>query len=177
MVCILIISSRTIWGVNEMLHHGEGGKMPGMLFHALHRAHVNSVHAELNRRGLCGLGSPMILFILDHHGDHGEIASQRELAQALRVSPATIATSLKSMERLGYVEKRVDEQDARRNRVTITEKGISAVKQCNEVFCEIDRRMMAGLTEQEQELLEQLHRKMYDNLNAWKKGGCCPCED
>lgn len=147
-----------------------------MLFHALHRLHVNALQAELNARGLSDLGSPMILFILDHHGDRGEIASQRELAQALRVSPATIATSLKSLERMGYVEKRVDKNDARRNRVIITEKGMLAVKQCNEVFAEIDHRMMEGFTPQEQEDLNRLHQKMFDNLTAHRKsekGGCC----
>lgn len=150
-------------------------EMPGMLFHTLHRIHRNAVQAELNARGLADVGSPLILFILDHRGDHGEIASQRQLAQALRVSPATIATSLKSLERLGYVEKRVDEQDARRKRVLITEKGKAAVRQCFEVFCEIDRKMMEGFSAQEQENLDCLHRKMIDNLGGDRKGGCCPC--
>lgn len=150
-------------------------EMPGLLFHALHRAHMNVLQSELNARGLSDLGSPMILFILDHHGDHGEIASQRELARTLRVSPATIATSLKSLERMGYVEKRVDEKDARRNRVTITEKGLAAVKQCFEIFGEIDRRMMQDFTPEEQEVLDCLHRKMLNNLGGMKpckEGGC-----
>lgn len=160
-----------------MLSHNETKGMPAMLFHALHRTHMNTVQAELNSRGLSDVGSPMILFILDHHGDRGEIASQRELAQALRVSPATIANSLKSLERLGYVEKRPDEQDNRRNRVIITEKGKAAVQQCFQVFCEIDRRMMEGLTEQEQDDLNRLHHKMLENLSGETKneqGGCCP---
>lgn len=150
-------------------------EMPGLLFHALHRAHRNALHTELHARGLSDLGSPLILFILDHHGDHGEIASQRELARTLRVSPATIANSLKSMERMGYVEKRVDEKDARRNRVIITEKGLSAVKQCFEIFGEIDRRMTEGLTPEEQDDLDRLHRKMLNNLGGMKpckEGGC-----
>ena len=159
-----------------MLESAETKEMPGLLFHVLHRAHMNALQAELNARGLSDLGSPMILFILDHHGDRGEIASQRELARALRVSPATIATSLKSMERLGYVEKHVDEKDARRNRVMITEKGLAAVKQCFEVFGEIDRRMMEGFSPEEQNDLDRLHRKMLNNLGGWEpceKGGCC----
>ena len=159
-----------------MLATSNMQNMPGMLFHTLHRVHKNVVQAQLGARGLADVGAPMILFILDHHGDHGEIASQRELAQALRVSPATIAISLKSLERLGYVEKRVDKSDARRNRVLITEKGKAAVQQCFAVFQEVDRRMMEGLTEQEQEELECLHRKMLDNLGGPKpceEGGCC----
>lgn len=156
----------------------ETKSIPGILFHALHRAHVNAVQTELHARGLSDLGSPMILFILDHHGDHGEIASQRELAQALRVSQATIATSLKSLERLGYVEKRLDDRDNRRNRIAITEKGAAAVKQCFEVCGEIDRRMMEGFSSQEKEDLNRLQHRMLENLNVYKKngkGGCCPC--
>lgn len=151
--------------------------LPGMLVHAIHRARANAVSAELHARGLADVGSPMILFILDHHGNEGEIASQRELAEALRVSPATIATSLKSLERLGYVEKKADEQDGRRNRVMITEKGKAAVKQCFELFDEIDRRMTVGISRQEQQIFVSLQRKMLDNLSAWDKdgkGGCCP---
>ena len=161
-----------------MLTHIETKEMPGILFHALHRSHVNAVQTELHERGLTDLGSPLILFILDHHGDHGEIASQRELAQTLRVSQATIAMSLKSLERLGYVEKRLDDRDNRRNRVAITEKGEAAVKQCHEVFAEVDRRMLEGFDLQEKEELDRLHRKMLENLGVRKKkekGGGCLC--
>lgn len=161
-----------------MLSSAETKNIPGILFHALHRTYMNAVQSELHERGLSDLGSPLILFILDHHGDHGEIASQRELAQALRVSQATVATSLKSLERLGYVEKRLDDRDNRRNRVAITEKGTAAVKQCFQVCHEIDRRMMEGLSLQEKEDLDRLHRKLLDNLGERKKcgkGGNCPC--
>ena len=153
-------------------------EVPAILFHALYRTHIYAVKTELNARGVSGLGSPLILLILQHRGDHGEIASQRELARHLRVSPATIATSLKSLERLGYVEKRLDDRDNRRNRVAITAKGAAAVEECFQVFQEVDRRMMEGLTPEEQETLDRLHRKMLDNLGTWKKtekGGCCPC--
>jgi DNA-binding MarR family transcriptional regulator len=161
-----------------MLDLSETKGMPGIRFHALHRAHANAVQSELHRRGLSDLGSPLILFILEHHGDHGEIASQRELAQTLHVSQATIATSLKSLERLGYVEKRCDDRDNRRNRVAITEKGAAAVKQCFEVFQDIDLRMLEGLSPQEREELERLHCKVLKNLGALEdeeKGGCSPC--
>ena len=62
-----------------MLTHIETKEMPGILFHALHRSHVNAVQTELHERGLTDLGSPLILFILDHHGDHGEIAASGSL--------------------------------------------------------------------------------------------------
>lgn len=150
--------------------------VPGMLFHSIHRARMAAVTEKLHERGLSDLGSPMILFILDCHGEKGEIAGQRVLAQALHVSPATIAVSLKSMERMGYVEKKVDEKDARRNRVIITEKGERALSQCFDLFREIDERMMDGFSDEERTLLDQLHRKILNNLEPQekaKKGGCC----
>lgn len=163
-----------------MLEAEQTHDMPGMLFHVLHRAYANAVQAELKARGLSDLGSPMILFILSHQGNGGEIASQRALSEELLVSPATIATSLKSLERLGYVEKRVDGTDARRNRVAITAKGVAAVKQCFEVFHAIDARMMQGFTPEEAHDLDRLHRKMLDNLGSetfGRKGDCCPCSE
>lgn len=164
-----------------MVSHNKTDEMPGMLFHAVHKARMHAIKSELQARGLSDLGSPMILFILDHHGKKGEIASQRELAQALNVSPATIAVSLKSLERLGYVEKKADEHDARCNRVIITEKGEQAVKQCFELFEEIDARMMEGFSIEERETLNQLHKKVLTNLDVWKKdekgGTCVCCED
>ncbi len=164
-----------------MLTSGETAQIPGILFHILHRAHVNAVQTELHARGLSDLGSPLILFILQHHGEGGAIASQRELAQALHVSPATVAMSLKSLERLGYVAKRADENDARRNRITITEKGTLAVERCLAVFQEVDRRMMSGLSPRERGDLDRLLRKMLDNLGAdrqceaCEEGGCGLC--
>ena len=156
----------------------ETRDIPGILFHALHRAYINAVQAQLHDRGLSDLGSPLILFILHRRGDRGEISSQRELAQALGVSQATIATSLKSLERLGYVERRLDDRDNRRNRIAITEKGAAAVRQCVAVCEEVDRRMTCGLSQQELTQLEGLHRKMLDNLSQRKepeKGGRRPC--
>ena len=76
------------------------------------------------------------------------------------------------------MKKRLDDRDNRRNRVAITEKGKAAVKQCFQVCHEIDRRMMEGLSLQEKEDLDRLHRKLLDNLGEWKKcekGGRCPC--
>ena len=163
-----------------MAEHSREEVMPGMLFHILHRAFLNAAQAELSANGLADLGSPMILFILHRRGTNGEIARQQVLSQELRVSPATIATSLKSLERLGYVEKRSDPHDARCKRIAITEKGLAAMNRCMDIFQQLDRHMLEGLTQQEQLDLERLHRKMLENLEPnWpcEKGGNHPCSE
>lgn len=141
-------------------------KVPGILFHSLHRAHHNAIKTELIASGLEDLGSPMLLFILERQGEDGEIPAQKELADMLRVSPATVAVSLKSLERSGYVEKRADPTDQRCKRVTITPKGIRAVETCYAVFKHVEERMFEGFCEEECRQLNDYHWKMLCNLRG-----------
>ena len=87
------------------------------------RSFFATLQAELTAHGLDDLGSPPILFVIRDWEKTGRLASQKELADALHISPATMAVSLKSLERGGYVEKRGDPADQRCKRVAITEKG------------------------------------------------------
>jgi len=140
--------------------------VPGMLFQELTRVRHSAMHAELAARGLGDLGAPMILFVLKHRGQKGEISVQRELADMLHVSPATIAVSLKSLEKGGYVEKRADSADARRKRIALTAKGTEAVEVCAAAFRAIDERMFCSLTEAETGLLLGYLQRMLENLRA-----------
>ena len=74
----------------------------GVLEHKLHQAHRNAVQAELNAAGLQEVGHPLLLCILRSAGDRcpdGQVQAQRELSSLLDISPAAVATSLKSLEK------------------------------------------------------------------------------
>ena len=129
--------------------------LPGILVHAIHRLHRNAVQTKLSAMGLEGVGSPMILMLLKRRGAEGGGAYQRELADALRISPAAIAMSLQSLERAGY---------QRRKRVVITPRGAAAVETCRDALAAADAQMLAGFTAQERETLTALHLRMLDNL-------------
>jgi len=137
---------------------------PGMLFQELTRVRHNAVLAELACRGLGDLGAPMILFVLRHRKEAGQSVVQRQLSDVLRVSPATIAVSLKSLERGGYVERRSDAADARRKRIALTPKGVEAVALCETVFSKIDTRMLCGLDGEEIMRLTGYLNRMLENL-------------
>jgi DNA-binding MarR family transcriptional regulator len=147
--------------------------LPGMLFHELSRIRNNKVNALLAARGLGDLGAPMILFTLKHRGEKGEIGVQRKLSEFLHVSKATIAVSIKSLERGGYVERRPDSQDARRRRIALTAKGCEAVETCMAVYQEVDDKMLCGLTGEEAALLASYLRRMTDNLRGNEAPSAC----
>ena len=123
--------------------------MPGILFQSVERARKQAIHTELSRRGLGTLGQPMILFLLKDKGREGRIAAQKELSDAMHVSPATVAVSLKSLEREGYVEKLADETDQRRKAVRLTPKGEAAIQRCVQVFEAVDQSMFEGFRPEE----------------------------
>lgn len=138
---------------------------PGPLLHQLKLAHFNACLAGLAAEGLRNVGSPWLLFHLSRCPDGPDTApTQRELAAQLHTSPATIAASLKSLERAGYVLRRTDRRDARRNRIFITEQGRDVVRTSLAVFQRVDEQMYAGFSPEEREQALQLQHRMLDNL-------------
>ncbi len=140
-----------------------------LIFHRLNRAHRNATVEQMACHNLQDVGNPMILFILsrDLEGndmESGMIPTQKKLAELLHVSPATIANSLKSLERGGYIRKEPDPKDARCNRVFITEKGRQAVTRCVQIFDAVDDQLLSGFSEAEQNQLLHFHQRMLENL-------------
>lgn len=65
---------------------------------------------------------------------HNENASQNDIAKLMDVSAATIAVSLKKLEKGGYINREIDEKDNRLNKINITEKGKKVVKQSKKIL-------------------------------------------
>ena len=145
-----------------MLQEREGGDLPGITFQAVARARKQLMLTELAKRGLGDLGNPVLLFLLRER--EGRVSSQRELSDALRISPATVAVSLKSLERGGYVEKLPGEDDQRRKAVHLTDRGREALETCLQIFEDIDRRMLDGFSPGEMEQVRTFQLRMLCNL-------------
>lgn len=139
-----------------------------LLSRQLHQAHRAAVQGELSAAGLHEVGHPMLMSILQsaEEDPEGQCQAQRELAGLLHVSPAAVANSLKCLERDGYIHREPWQQDARRNRVFLTQKGAAAVEGCRDVFRRVSERMMAGFSPEELDQLAQFQRRMLRNLEG-----------
>ena len=84
----------------------------------------------------------------------------------LRISPATVTVSLKSMERDGYVKKLFNSKDLRRKPISITEKGRKAVKLIDDAFETLDHGMYKGFSPEEINQISLLYRRIIENLDA-----------
>lgn len=107
-------------------------------------------------------GQPPILDALAERG----VCTQNELAKTLNVSPASVAVSLRRMQKSGLIEKEADAEDLRRNFVRLTEKGKAQHAYIHKCFAEIDRKLYAGFTEEDMETLRNMLSRLCENLAA-----------
>ncbi len=124
----------------------------------LHRYRISTALSGLN----IYRGQPEILEYLKEHGG----CSQRELADFLGVTPASIATSLKRMSKAGFIERSADEADRRINRMRLTEKG-EATRKAGQAECDkVDRLMFAGFSDDEIAAFSDMLSRIGKNLST-----------
>jgi DNA-binding MarR family transcriptional regulator len=136
-----------------------------LAFRAVMKMHKRCLKKEMDRRGLGKVGQPMILFMLRDR----EVAAkcdQKGFSEALGVSPATVAVSIKRMERAGLISKGTDPNDQRRNHLSITDKGLHLIDDCIRAFQHVDAGTFKGFSEEERKHMECYYRRMIDNLMA-----------
>ena len=93
--------------------------------------------------------------------------SQKDLAEAMGISPAAVTASLKRLEKEGYVSRSMTDEDNRRNEIRITDAGRVKVEESRALFDEIDRATFAGFSEAEMAALADYLRRMKENLTAY----------
>lgn len=124
--------------------------------HLLERMHR---HRTLSDYPIYPGQHPILVYIAEH-----EPCSQRELADGLCISPPSVATSLKRMERTGLVTRESDASDQRYNRISLTPKGWEIMKEVKGHFDETDRLMFQGFSEKQLQDFEKMLSLCIQNL-------------
>ena len=106
------------------------------------------------------LGQPPVLFCLRSKGE----MSQRELADALDQTPASMTVTLGRMEKSGLVRRESDLTDKRVQRVSITEKGREVCRQAYRSESAVDQEMFMGFSEEEITVIADLMTRCAKNV-------------
>lgn len=146
------------WEMEEADFFREANPVKIMIF-------VNQMHRRKMEKFLDGTGIHRAQHRLLMTLSENEFESQSELARTLQISTATVAVSLKKLERDGYIQKRAKEEDSRANFVKLTEKGEEVVKESKKRIEDLDKQMMKGFSEEELVTLRKFLRHIYDNLS------------
>ncbi|WNM24410.1 MarR family winged helix-turn-helix transcriptional regulator [Demequina capsici] len=100
-----------------------------------------------------------ILVVLDRRGS----ASQRELCDEVDLDRSTVADLVTRMERRGLVARERDSADARRNVVTLTERGLAERIRLQPLVAEANAQLTAALTDEQRNALRSALNAMLGN--------------
>lgn len=93
-------------------------------------------------------------------------ASQKDIANHHHVSTATVAVSLKKLEKGGYISRMMDAEDNRFNQICITPKGKAIVDEGIKVFQKTEQALFKSFTDEELLVIENLFDRMRYNLDC-----------
>ena len=145
------------WEMSEKDFLNTANPMMIMIF-------INQLHRKKMERLLEGTGLHRAQHRLLMTLSEGEFESQAELAAVLEISTATVAVSLKKLERDGYIQKATKKDDSRAKFVSLTEKGEDVVARSREIFTYMDQSVIQGFSEEELVTLRKFLKQMYDNV-------------
>lgn len=91
-------------------------------------------------------------------------SSQIELAKEMKVTTATIAVSLKKLEKNGYIARHTSDEDNRLNKVAITEKGMKVVEESRSIFRNMDELTFRGFSDSDMNTFISLVKRITDNI-------------
>ena len=95
-----------------------------------------------------------------------QLASQRELAEAVGIQGATLTHHLDTMESAGLVTRRRDPANRRLHLVELTPAGDALFLRLRDAATAFDRRLRAGLSEDDVAQLEVLLTRLRDNVSG-----------
>lgn len=91
--------------------------------------------------------------------------TQKQICDILQISPPSIATSIKRMQKMGLLQKIIDKDDLRCTHIILTKKGEEATEACRCTFDKMDEQMFKGFTEEECQQLYSYIERLIENMS------------
>lgn len=86
----------------------------------------------------------------------GAGSSQLELARVMRVVPSVVVANIDELEQLGALKRVRDQNDRRRQNITLTPRGHALLKDCTAAAREVDAEVTTGLDEAQKRALKEI---------------------
>jgi MarR family transcriptional regulator, transcriptional regulator for hemolysin len=130
--------------------------------------HLTKVSRSVSRAfddALAGAGGSLPVWLVLISLKSGQVASQRELADAVGIQGATLTHHLNAMESAGLVTRRRDPENRRQHVVELTPDGDALFLRMRDTAMAFDKRLRTGFTESEVGQLETLLTRLRENVS------------
>lgn len=128
------------------------------------RGHRKLIEREITKLGI----HPSQHHLLMYLAKNGE-STQCSIAQAMEISAATVAVSLKKLEKGKYIEKKPSSEDNRVNYITLTTKGEEVVRQSQQLFEATDEALFEKLSDAEREQFHMFLERIIENIKTMEE--------
>lgn len=118
------------------------------------------IEGRLQKYGIVKAQAQLLLLIKENDG-----CTQKDLASLVGVKYSSMSERLDKLERNGYIERAIDEDNLKFKRVYITKEGKLAAVQCKRILREIEDILFKGFTKKDKSQFEEYLNKMINNLN------------
>lgn len=126
------------------------------MFFVLRGIKFRQLSAEL---GLHQGQAPILDYIWTHSG-----CTQKEIADCMMISPASVAVSTKRLQKAGFLEKQTDENNLRCNMLRLTQRGKDVARRFKEELSAFEDRILDGVTEADRKATERVMDQILDNF-------------
>ena len=113
----------------------------------------------------CPVTSAQARVVMYLKKQEGRAVSQRELAEYLGVSHATVCGLVQRLEDKGDVRTGFDSRDGRVKNVYLTDESQRYKERMHELLEALEGRLLSGLSEAEQAELTRMLEKIYSNIS------------
>ena len=131
----------------------------------LHLTKVSRIVSRAFDDALAEAGGSLPVWLVLISLKSGQLASQRELADAVGIQGATLTHHLDAMESAGLVTRRRDPENRRLHLVELTPAGDALFARMRDAAMAFDERLRAGLSRPEVAQLEVLLARLRDNVS------------
>jgi MarR family transcriptional regulator, transcriptional regulator for hemolysin len=132
----------------------------------LHLTRVSRIASRAFDDALAEAGGSLPVWLVLISLKSGQLASQRELAEAVGIQGATLTHHLNAMESAGLVTRRRDPENRRLHVVELTPAGDALFFRLRGVATAFDQRLRTGLSAEESSQLETLLTRLRDNVTS-----------
>jgi MarR family transcriptional regulator for hemolysin len=132
----------------------------------LHLTRVSRIISRAFDEALAETGGSLPVWLVLISLKSGQLASQRELAEAVGIQGATLTHHLNAMESAGLVTRRRDPENRRLHVVELTPAGDALFFRLRGVAIAFDQRLRVGLSAEEASQLETLLTRLGDNISS-----------
>ena len=124
-----------------------------------HLGFQKKVMAILKPLGL-STGQPKVLDHLRYHNG----ASQKDIAHACHIEPASLTSILNRMEKQNMIERKILNGNRRSHHIFLTDYGMEQSESIEKAFLTLEHEVFSGISNTEKEQFLKTFEKLYQNI-------------